>query len=62
VPTDYDAPRVRPEDEPVDAALSALQSGPAKPSRDETHEEESDPAAGLDRPGSDLTAEFFSGA
>jgi hypothetical protein len=34
VATDYDAPRVRPEDEPVDAALSALQFGPAKPSRD----------------------------
>ena len=60
VAVDYDAPRVRPEDEPDDAALSALRAGAAKPGRAGTLDDEPDTPAGIDLPGAELSGEFFS--
>ena len=55
--TDYDAPRVVPEDEPPDATLSALTAERTKPGRAGTLGEEPDADGGTVPPGWDLSGE-----
>ena len=54
--TDYDAPRVRPEDEPDDNDIKNLAAGAAKATPRDTPEDEANLGEDLELPGADLSA------
>jgi hypothetical protein len=56
--TDYDAPRTRPEDEPANESLDALQARTSAGAQTAVIDlEDADTAEGIDLPGADLSHE-----
>lgn len=58
--TDYDAPRVRPEDEPDDTSLEQLRATSASHKRATLVEDEANLHENLELPGADLSGEELS--